>query len=75
MIACISPSNVYYEETMSTLKYATRTMNIKNKPVILMEAKDQVVYNLQQERKLLKMENQYLREQLQRFFLILLEMF
>ena len=43
-------------------------MNIKNKPVIQMEAKDQVVYNLQQERKLLKMENQYLREQLQRFF-------
>ena len=32
-----------------------------------MEAKDQVIYNLQQERKLLKMENQYLREQIQRF--------
>lgn len=34
MIACISPSAVYFEETLSTLKYATRTMNIKNKPII-----------------------------------------
>lgn len=32
-----------------------------------MEAKDQIIFNLQQERKLLKMENQYLREQIQRF--------
>ena len=34
MIACISPSSVYIEETLSTLNYACRTMNIKNKPVI-----------------------------------------
>lgn len=34
MIACISPSEIYAEETVSTLNYATRTMNIKNKPVI-----------------------------------------
>ena len=34
MIACISPSAAYSEETLSTLKYATRTMNIKNKPII-----------------------------------------
>jgi len=34
MIACVSPSATYYEETLSTLNYATRTMNIKNKPVI-----------------------------------------
>lgn len=34
MIACISPSSSYFDETISTLKYATRTMNIKNKPVI-----------------------------------------
>lgn len=34
MIACISPSLAYVEETISTLNYATRTMNIKNKPVI-----------------------------------------
>jgi len=34
MIACISPSHQWSEETISTLNYATRTMNIKNKPVI-----------------------------------------
>ena len=34
MIACVSPSHMYADETMSTLNYATRTMNIKNKPVI-----------------------------------------
>jgi len=34
MIACISPSHMYVDETMSTLNYATRTMNIKNKPMI-----------------------------------------
>jgi kinesin family member 12 len=34
MIACISPSQTYIEETLSTLNYACRTMNIKNKPVI-----------------------------------------
>lgn len=34
MIACISPSSQWTEETISTLNYATRTMNIKNKPVI-----------------------------------------
>ena len=29
MIACVSPSEKYVEETISTLNYATRTMNIK----------------------------------------------
>jgi len=34
MIACISPSSVYSDESMSTLNYASRTMNIKNKPIV-----------------------------------------
>jgi hypothetical protein len=34
MIACISPSSVYADETMSTMNYAARTMNIKNKPAV-----------------------------------------
>jgi hypothetical protein len=34
MIACVSPSNVYADETISTLNYASRAMNIKNKPVL-----------------------------------------
>lgn len=34
MIACVSPSSMYADESISTLNYAARTMNIKNKPVM-----------------------------------------
>jgi hypothetical protein len=34
MIAAISPADYNYEETMSTLRYANRAKNIKNKPKI-----------------------------------------
>ena len=34
MIACAGPSMAYIDETLSTINYATRTMNIKNKPVV-----------------------------------------
>ena len=40
MIACVSPSHMYADETISTLNYATRTMNIKNKPVVQMDARE-----------------------------------
>ena len=62
MIACVSPSAAYYDETISTLNYATSTMNIKNKPVIQMGEKDSVIFPLTKERDLLKLENTYLRE-------------
>ena len=67
MIACIGPSSVYFDETLSTMNYAARTMNIKNKPVVQMDQKDQIINNLQREIDLLRMENRYLREQLQRY--------
>jgi kinesin family protein 18/19 len=31
MIACVSPSFMAYEETVNTLKYASRARNIKRK--------------------------------------------
>lgn len=34
MIACVSPSQVYADETRSTMNYAARAMNIRNKPVV-----------------------------------------
>lgn len=40
MIACISPSIAYIDETLNTLSYAMRTMNIKNKPIVQMDPKD-----------------------------------
>lgn len=66
MIANISPASAYVEETMSTLNYATRAMNIKNKPVIQVDNKEQIIFNLKREIQLLKLENDYLKEQLQR---------
>jgi len=66
MIACVSPSLVYVDETLSTLNYATRTMNIKNKPIIQMDAKEQIIFNLKREIYLLKLENEYLKEQVYR---------
>ena len=40
MIACVSPSGLYVDETLRTLNYAARTMNIKNTPIVQMDAKD-----------------------------------
>ena len=34
LIACVSASSVYADETISTINYATRAMNIQNKPII-----------------------------------------
>jgi len=66
MIACVSPSEVYIDETISTLNYATRIMNIKNKPIIQMEEKEQIIFTLKKEIQLLKMENGYLKDQVTR---------
>ena len=66
MIACVNPSSVYLDETISTLNYATRTMSIRNKPVLQVDSKSQIVMELTRENELLKLENQYLRDQLQR---------
>lgn len=34
MIACCSPSSQAVEETLSTVSYATRAKNIRNKPIV-----------------------------------------
>lgn len=34
MIACTSPAESNFEETLNTLKYASRARNIKNKPIV-----------------------------------------
>lgn len=34
MIACVSPADINYEETLNTLRYANRARNIRNKPVV-----------------------------------------
>ena len=67
MIACVSPSGIYSEETISTLNYATRTMNIKNKPIIQMDPKEQVRFNLRREVHLFRLENKFLRKSLAKY--------
>ncbi|XXQ34825.1 Kinesin motor domain-containing protein [Plasmodiophora brassicae] len=34
MVACVSPADVHFEETLNTLRYAARARNIINKPII-----------------------------------------
>eukprot|EP00835_Amoeboradix_gromovi_P004875 NODE_411_length_9170_cov_0.431154.p1 type:complete len:588 gc:universal NODE_411_length_9170_cov_0.431154:3425-1662(-) len=49
MIATISPADYNYEETLSTLKYANRAKNIKNKPKINEDPKDTKIREYQEE--------------------------
>ncbi|EDO39610.1 predicted protein [Nematostella vectensis] len=43
MVACISPGSNNYEETLSTLRYAKRAKNIKNRPRINEDPKDSLI--------------------------------
>jgi kinesin family protein 3/17 len=54
MIAAVSPAADNYDETLSTLRYANRAKNIKNKPKINEDPKDAMLRELQEEIKLLK---------------------
>ncbi|VDM54769.1 unnamed protein product [Angiostrongylus costaricensis] len=54
MIACISPSDNNYDETLSTLRYANRAKNIKNKPRINEDPKDALLREYQEEIERLK---------------------
>ena len=63
MIACVSPSSEYSDETMSTLNYASRTMNIKNKPLVQMDAREKAREDLEEENEMYIEENEFLKEQ------------
>merc|ERR1719414_2339921 len=49
MVACLSPSDNNYDETISTLRYANRAKNIKNKPKINEDPKDAMLREYQDE--------------------------
>lgn len=49
MIANLSPASTNYEESLSTLRYANRAKNIKNKPVVNMDKKDLLLKKYQEE--------------------------
>ena len=54
MVACLSPADNNYEETVSTLRYANRAKNIKNKPKINEDPKDAMLREYQTEIEKLK---------------------
>ncbi|KAM5322242.1 kinesin-like protein KIF17 isoform 2-T2 [Glossophaga mutica] len=54
MVACLSPADNNYDESLSTLRYANRAKNIKNKPHINEDPKDALLREYQEEIKRLK---------------------
>ena len=66
MIACVSPAAVYLEETLSTLNYASRAMNIRNRPILQVDSTEHVILGLRRELHLHKMQNEFLKDQYRR---------
>ena len=54
MIAAVSPADYNYDETLSTLRYASRAKNIKNKPKVNEDPKDALLRQYEDEIKMLK---------------------
>ncbi|XP_026965684.1 kinesin-like protein KIF17 isoform X2 [Sagmatias obliquidens] len=54
MVACLSPADNNYAETLSTLRYANRAKNIRNKPRINEDPKDALLREYQEEIKKLR---------------------
>ena len=58
MIACVSPADYNVEETLSTLRYADRARKIKNKPIVNIDDKNEIVGRLRRENHELRMQLQ-----------------
>ncbi|XP_038147165.1 kinesin-like protein KIF17 [Cyprinodon tularosa] len=54
MIACLSPADNNYEESLSTLRYANRAKSIQNRPQINEDPKDALLREYQEEIKKLR---------------------
>lgn len=54
MLACLSPADNNSDETMSTLRYASRAKSIKNKPKVNEDPKDAMIRQFQEEIQKLK---------------------
>ena len=46
MIACVSPAESNYDETLGSVKYASRARNIKNKPVVNRDPNSMLIESL-----------------------------
>ncbi|XP_046801536.1 kinesin-like protein KIF21B [Lucilia cuprina] len=56
MIACISPSDCDFMETLNTLKYANRARNIKNKVQVNQDQNSRTISQLRREVASLQLE-------------------
>ncbi|KAJ8736067.1 hypothetical protein PYW08_006723 [Mythimna loreyi] len=56
MIACVSPSDRDFMETLNTLKYANRAKNIKNRCVVNQDLTSRTIHQLRQEVARLQLE-------------------
>lgn len=56
MVATIGPANFNWEETITTLRYASRAKNIKNKPKVNEDPKDALLRQYQEEIERLRVE-------------------
>jgi hypothetical protein len=61
MLACVSPARVHCEETTSTLNYAARARNIRNRPIVQMDPRERLIAKLRGEIAALQHENEELR--------------
>ena len=64
MIACVSPADVNLEESLNTLRYASRARAIKNKPVVNRDPMAAQIASLRQQLGVAKAENAELRKRL-----------
>ena len=56
MIACIAPSDRFYEENISTLNYATRASYIANAPTKNIDPKIREIEDLKKQKETLEIE-------------------
>ena len=60
MISCVSPSSEHIEETMMTLNYAKKTMNIVNEPIIRLDGNGGLLVEESQQFQFIKRQNDIL---------------
>ncbi len=66
MVACVSPSPLYYEETLSTLQYASLMRQVQVRPTLRLGQNEASLLSLRKEIKDLRTDNKVLRSVLVR---------
>lgn len=56
MVTCISPAFAFAEETVNSLNYAQKAMNIQNTPILQLDEQQRVLYDLRTENATLRRE-------------------